>query len=225
MTTDGGTSWTGYTGQWDASVTFNSISCVSTSVCWAAGTDQTGSGAVAESTNGAKTWTLKTPAFLADSGGTRTLKSIDCVSATTCWLAGVSQATSQGPEVDETTDGGATWTSFSNLPGHSPSTTLMGPTPSTGSRAPQRLTCVVVGGLDYYDGKAQVIATTDGGATWSLSPDPALAGLQQLFSVACLPVSGGLPTCRAAGNVGAGGGPDHCHLDRRWCNLGRRGDR
>lgn len=206
VSTDGGTSWTGYTGPWGAYVTFNSISCVSASVCWAAGTDKTGSGAVAESTDGGKTWTLKTPAFLADSGGTRTPNSIDCVSATTCWLAGVSQPTSQGPEVDETTNGGATWTSFSNLP-TIPRYDPDGTYTLDGISCTSALACVVVGGLTYYDGKAQVIATTDGGATWSLSSDPTLAGLQSLFSVACLPVSGGLPTCHAAGNVGAGGGP------------------
>jgi hypothetical protein len=108
--------------------------------------------------------------------------------------------------VDETTDGGATWTSFSNLP-TIPQYDPDGTYTLNGISCTSNLACVVVGGLNYYDGKAQIIATTDGGATWSLSPDPTLAGLQQLFSVACLPVSGSLPTCRAAGNVGAGGGP------------------
>ncbi|HEY2128540.1 MAG TPA: hypothetical protein VGH77_15260 [Streptosporangiaceae bacterium] len=88
MTTNGGASWTGYTGQWASYLTVNSISCASISVCWIAGTGQGGAGEVAESTDGGQTWTQKSPAFLADSGGTRSPNAIDCVSATTCWLAG-----------------------------------------------------------------------------------------------------------------------------------------
>jgi hypothetical protein len=206
VTTNAGASWTGYTGPWASLLDVTSISCVSTSVCWAAGTGKSGGGEVIESTDGGQTWTEKSPAFLADSGGTRTPNAIDCVSATTCWLAGVSQATSQSPEVDETTNGGATWTAFTNLPAitkYDPNGTYT----LSGISCTSALTCVVVGGLDYADGKAQVIATTDGGATWSLSADPTLAGLQQLASVSCLPVTGALPTCHAAGDTGAASGP------------------
>jgi hypothetical protein len=126
--------------------------------------------------------------------------------------------------VDETTDGGATWTSFSNLP-IIPRNDPDGTYTLDGISCISALACVVVGGLNYYDGKAQIIATTDGGATWSLSLDPTLAGLQQLFSVACLPVPGGLPTCRPAGNAGAGGGPAIVTSTERRRYLGRRGDR
>jgi large repetitive protein len=205
VTTNGGASWTGFTGSWASFIDVTSISCVSTSVCWAAGIGQGSAGEVIESTNGGQTWTEKSPAFLADSGGTRTPNAIDCVSVTTCWLAGVSQATSQGPEVDETTDGGATWTAFSNLPAiakYDPDGTYT----LNGISCTSALACVLVGGLNYPDGKAQVIATTDGGATWSLSPDATLAGLQQLDSVSCLPVSGALPTCHAAGDTAAASG-------------------
>lgn len=207
VTTNGGASWTGYTGQWAGLLDVTSISCVSTSVCWAAGLGEGAAGEVIESTDGGKTWTEKSPDFLADSGGTRTPNAIDCVSASTCWLAGVNQATSNGPELDETTNGGATWTAFTNLPA------ITKPAPQgtytlNGISCTSARSCVVVGGLNYGGGKAQVIATTDGGATWSLSADPTLAGLQQLFSVSCLPVSGAQPACHAVGSTGvAPGGP------------------
>lgn len=205
VTTNGGASWTGYTGQWASYISVTSISCVSTSVCWAAGIGEGGAGEVIESTDGGQTWTEKSPAFLADSGGTRMPNAIDCVSATTCWLAGIDQITSDTPEVDETTDGGATWTAFTNLPAITKYNSI-GTYGLNGISCTSALTCVVVGGLNYPEGKAQVIATTDGGATWSLSPDPTLAGLQQLDSVSCLPVAGALPTCHAVGLTAAASG-------------------
>ncbi len=67
------------------------------------------------------------------------------------------------------------------------------------------------GGLNYSDGLAQVISTTNGGQTWSLSTDATLSGLQQIFSISCLPststAASAAATCMAAGDNLAAGGP------------------
>jgi hypothetical protein len=110
------------------------------------------------------------------------------------------------PQVAETTDAGATWTTFTNLPEfvpYDPNGTYQ----LNGISCTSALTCVAVGGLNESDGLAQVISTTDGGATWSLSPDPTLTGLQQFSSVSCIPVPGSLPTCHAAADALQSAGP------------------
>jgi hypothetical protein len=130
---------------------------------------------------------------------------IDCVSPTTCWVVG-SDSGLRNPAVAETTDGGATWSRFSNVP------TPVSGDPNgayalNGISCVTALSCVAVGGLNEVDGTASVDTTTDGGATWTASTDPVLSGIQDLFSVSCLPVTGGLPDCHAAGSALSATGP------------------
>jgi hypothetical protein len=66
---------------------------------------------------------------------------------------------------------------------------------------------VAVGGLNEADGKATVISTADGGATWTRSTSAALSRIQQLFSVSCLPAAHGKTVCLAAGSAEAAAGP------------------
>lgn len=112
----------------------------------------------------------------------------------------------QNPAVAETTDGGASWTTFTNLP------TFASPDPNgtyllNGISCVSALSCVAVGGLNESDGTATVISTVDGGATRARSEDPALSGVQQLFSVSCQPGPGGLPVCNAAADALQAAGP------------------
>jgi hypothetical protein len=121
---------------------------------------------------------------------------IDCVRADTCWVVGASNYAN--PWAVETTDGGATWTTFTNLPAitqYDPNGTYILDSISCTSAQ----SCVAVGGLNYSDGIAQVISTTDGGTTWSLSSDPVVTKAQSLFSLSCLPGAGGTPLCTAVG--------------------------
>jgi hypothetical protein len=67
---------------------------------------------------------------------------------------------------------------------------------------------VLAGGLNGGSGPARVISTTDGGATWSLSADAGLSGVELLFGVSCLPDAGGNTTCYAGGTVRAQPGTD-----------------
>jgi hypothetical protein len=64
-----------------------------------------------------------------------------------------------------------------------------------------------VGGL--YSGPSAVISTTNGGASWSLSTDPALASVQDFVSVSCLPGPSTIDPviCHAAGGAPGGAGP------------------
>ena len=204
VSTDAGKSWTGYT-TLPATLQLTGLSCVSASVCWADGTDVTGKPGVAETTNGGQTWTNMTPASW--TSATWWPNSLDCVSATTCWLVG--QDEPQGlvnPSVVETTDGGTTWTVFSNLPAIT-ATDPNGTYDLNGISCLSATSCVAVGGLNYPDGTATVISTADGGATWTLSTDPTLSRLQQLFGVSCLPTAAGVTRCIAAGAALAAAGP------------------
>jgi IPT/TIG domain len=216
VTTDGGQTWTPYQDM-PTSMLVSSLSCVTTSVCWAAGAGWNDQPTIAETTDGGQTWTDMTPSTWASQQSTWWPNSIDCVSVSTCWLAGMTGNSVQSPAVAEFTDSGASWTTYSNDPTATWATYSSLPTftpydPNgtyilNGISCVSALSCVAVGGLNESDGIAAVISTTDGGVTWSQSADPVLSGLQQLFSVDCLPGTGGLPLCNAAAAATAGGGP------------------
>lgn len=203
VSTDAGQSWTGYA-TLPPGLNLTGLSCVSSTLCWASGTDALGEPVVAETTDGARTWANMTPA----SWGTATWwpNSIDCVSASTCWLAGQDEAHSVAPALVETTDGGATWTQLSNLPAITPYDPN-GTYQLNGISCVSASSCVAVGGLNYSDGKAVVITTADGGSSWTLSSDPTLLKSQQLFGVSCLTTSGGSVRCVAAADALAAAGP------------------
>jgi hypothetical protein len=208
VTTDGGVHWHGFASL-NSGPYVTAVSCPSTSVCWIAGySDSTGAPEIAESTNAGKTWTDKTPASL--SSTYQTLTALDCVSDSVCWVVGDDQASGVAPLAAETTDGGSTWKTFTNLPTFTPYDPN-GTYQLNAISCISALDCVAGGGLNYADGLAQVISTTNGGQTWNLSADPTLSGLQQIFSLSCLPGSSAAATsaatCMAAGDELAAAGP------------------
>jgi hypothetical protein len=208
VTTDGGTDWTGYTDLPSASMTVTAISCPTRKVCWASGPGPEDQPEVARSGDGGKTWTLATPAAWASASYSWWPNAISCVSASTCWLAGQTANSTQNPEVAETTDGGGTWTTFSNLPAVTPDSN--GDTYGlNGISCVAADSCVAVGGINGGSGPATVISTTNGGTSWSLSTASALGSVEDFFSVSCLPgpsvTSGAI--CRAAGVALEAAGP------------------
>jgi hypothetical protein len=202
VTTDGGQNWKGFA-TLPSTMELTAVSCSSTSACWGVGQGEGGRPEVAQSTDGGQTWADVTPAAWA--GARWHSNGIDCVSATTCWLVGTDTGLTE-PAVAQTTDGGASWTLFSNIP----TTISSDPNGAFGLNSiscTTALDCVAVGGDNEAGGIAVVDSTVDGGVTWSASADPALSGLEDLFSVSCLPGSSGLLTCHAAGTALQAGGP------------------
>ena len=209
VTTDQGQHWAGYTDLPGVLGQIAGISCVSESVCWVAGQGVNGSADVAKTTDGGQTWTDMTPpgwlnAYFATA--------IDCVTAADCWVGGVNtdpvkpQPNNGTPWMANTTDGGATWTVLTNLPQiaqYDPN----GYYQINAISCTSATDCVAAGGLDEADGLAQVITTTDAGATWTLSTDPTLMGVQDIFSLSCLPGPDGLPVCNAAADALEAAGP------------------
>lgn len=208
VTTDGGAHWTSHVFGPSASMGVQAISCPTTRVCWAAGAGPSGQPEVARSLDGGTHWQLLTPADWASAAYSWWPNSIDCVSAATCWLAGETADSIQNPAVAKTTDGGRSWSTFSNLPTVTPNGN--GDTYAlNGISCTSAGTCVAVGGINGGPGPAAVISTTDGGTTWSMSSDPALGNLQEAFDVSCLPGAAALSStvCHAAGAAPAAAGP------------------
>jgi hypothetical protein len=204
VTTDAGQTWTDYAGL-PSTFRVTAVSCVSTSVCWAAGPGWADEPHVAKSTDGGQTWTDVSPPDWATASWWP--NAIDCVSASTCYVAGTDNTNDlQNPAAAKTTNGGASWTVFTNLPTFT-SSDPNGTYVLNGISCVSARSCVAAGGLNEADGTATVISTTDGGGTWNRSVDPSLAGVQQFFSVSCLPTGGGLPACMGAGSALEAAGP------------------
>jgi photosystem II stability/assembly factor-like uncharacterized protein len=196
VTTDGGQAWTGYNTLPAAFFKALSISCWSASVCGAAGEDIFGEPQVAFTTDGGQTWTDPTPASWANATWITT--SIDCVSASTCWLTGLNGPFGLvvDPILLKTSNLGASWQAFDHLPGSqstNPETSYALQDISCVSAA----SCVAVGGPDVVNGIGSVLATSDGGRTWTRFPSAKIGDFQ---SVSCVPGIG-LPTCFATGSI------------------------
>ena len=194
VTTDAGQTWSTNVTLPSTVFPITALSCVTTSVCWASGYSSNGGPGVAESTDGGLHWSDRTPSTWA-SDAHWSPNSIDCVSATTCWMAG-SSLFGYTPSVVSTTDGGADWTVFGNLPQFPPDSNgyvLQAISCVTA------VSCVAVGGQYGGSSMAAVISTTDGGTTWALSASPALNRVQQLIGLSCLPGRAGNVVCYAGG--------------------------
>ena len=194
VTTDGGQTWTGYNTLPAAFYKAVSISCWSASVCGAAGEDIHGEPQVAFTTDGGVTWTDPTPASWADVDWITT--SIDCVSASTCWLTGLNGPFGDvvDPILLKTPDLGASWQDHSDLPG-SQSTN---PATSYGLQdisCVSAASCVAVGGPDEANGTGTVLATGNGGRSWIRFPSATIGDFNSVSCVAGIVV----PTCFATG--------------------------
>lgn len=203
VTDDGGAHWRGFASL-NSGPDVTAVSCPSRSVCWVAGVNtSTDAPEIAESTDSGKTWSDKTPASI--SSPDQQLNAVDCVSDSVCWVVGDDQANGVAPLAAETTDGGTTWKTFANLPTFTPYDPN-GTYQLNAISCISALDCIAGGGLNFADGLAQVVSTTDGGQTWNLSTDPTLSSLQEVFSLSCLP-AGGQATCMAAADNLSAGGP------------------
>ena len=196
VTTDGGQTWTGYNSLPAAFYRGFSISCWSASVCGAAGQDVYGEPQVAFTTDGGMTWTDPTPASWANVSWITT--SIDCVSASTCWLTGLNGPFGSvvDPILLKTPDLGASW----QAPGHLPGAQSTNPATAYALQDISCLSaasCVAVGGPDEVNGVGTVLVTSNGGLTWTRFPSAKVSDFQ---SVSCVPGIG-LPTCFATGAV------------------------
>jgi hypothetical protein len=205
VTTDAGQTWTGYASL-PSTIRVTAVSCPSASTCWASGTSWlAGTPEIAVTGDGGQVWNDVTPPSW--STATWWPNAIDCTSPAACWLVGENGAGGlQSPAAAMTSDGGATWTTFSNLPAivqYDPNGTYE----LDGISCLSADSCVAVGGLDEGDGKAVVISTADDGTTWTLSTSKKLSHLQELFGVSCLPAARGKTTCFAAGAALGAAGP------------------
>lgn len=180
FTTDGGVTWQ------DAAVepdfgSFAGISCSSTTDCVAVGSNM-----VAKTTDGGRTWSWKGLAYA--------FNSVSCTSTQNCVaVAGATESTfaiNTEATVFTTTDGGTTWTQEPVPSNLSTINSVSCPTASN---------CVAVGTGSLYPSSGSagvIIASHDGGRTWSI--EPIAPGAYPLNAVSC-----GLATaCVASGLSG-----------------------
>ncbi len=111
---------------------------------------------------------------------------VACATTTTCVAVGTN--TSQAGDLLRTTDSGATWTPE---PVPAGTTTASDTTSLNAVACPTTTTCLAVGGT--LNGGAQVLVTSDAGATWTAEPLPTVGAV--LDGISCPSAT----TCTAVG--------------------------
>ena len=196
-TSDGGATWTDATSRFANSLT--QVQCPSATVCYAAG-DR---GVFLRSADGGRTWSNPAPAANDRSTNpSNPIYGLSCPSLSTCYGSDVYG------HVVKTTDGGGSWTWF-RTPVTTPGVDVAGsggPVPFSGLfgiSCVSDSSCVAVGG-NPRGGNTEpaidspIVATTDGGQTWTKETSNAGVG-NDLQSVSCLT---GTTTCYAVGFAG-----------------------
>jgi photosystem II stability/assembly factor-like uncharacterized protein len=162
-TTDGGANWNAQIAASGASAGFDSISCLNTNACFAAGYD----GSIVKTIDAGTSWHAMPPV-----AGAASVSAISCLNSTVCFAT---DATAAG-HVYTTQDGGASWT-LSWDAATDPFTSSAGPLYGISCFGAQ--TCIAVG-------RSGLIGiTTDDGAHWRAGD----AGTTTtLTSISCLSV-------------------------------------
>jgi lysophospholipase L1-like esterase len=170
-TTDGGTVWTNQPPPTNPE--FSDIACANTSDCWAVGNTFGPSGFIMATNDGGTDWTTQTVPT-----GIGRIYGITCVDAADCWAVGTS--TGNAPVIIATTTFGAVWVTQAVPPGF----TAFGNGQSRSITCFNTMDCWAVGSSGISPSTTQaVIATTDGGTSWTSQTPPHSGG--QLSSVAC----------------------------------------
>ena len=195
-TADGGDTWTEQTLPVGV-LSFGAVSCppsVGTPTCFVVGKVSPTGAEVFVSTDGGDTWSAPDPL-----GMPNFVNGISCSSTVDCVAVGTAPSWSASPLIAATTNGWSTW-SFESAPS--------GATALNSVSCISNLDCVAVGSGNLGGGviSGDVLATTDGGATWSdQTPEDTYPGFApQLQSVSCSSTT----ACVAIGFQGQGeGGP------------------
>jgi len=205
-TTDGGESWVTVAGPSQlSSIGIARLSCTSAAACVAVvkgPKGSTGTAAVFITSNGGGTWT-ESP--LPAGFSPRTLQ---CFSSRACVAAGVSRSP-QGNvgTILYSTDGGATWASASVPSGLGPAISLSCADSSDCLASQPAIQCATSAcSIDENRAATQMLASTDGGASWTLAGVTGLPSGVQTIGLSCPGTSncwaGGFDT---SGNSGAQG--------------------
>ncbi len=185
-TANGGTTWSAVSSPTDKALT--QVTCPSSSVCYAAG-DR---GIVLKSSDGGQTW-----GYLSSTDG-NPVYGLTCPDVNTCYITDIYA------HIVKTANAGSTWT-WQTTPVTTPGVQVPGsggPNPFAGLFGASCVNdnhCVAVGGFPPAGTDPPIVATTNGGTTWTLETSNAGTG-DYLNGVSCLP---GTTTCYAVGRGGA----------------------
>lgn len=164
------------------------VACPSTTTCYAVGHNSTSSADILATTDGGATWTNQTVP-----SGVASLDAVACPSPATCYAVGFGGGSYDGVIV-ATTDGGTTWRSQSTPVGGDDTSGYL-----SGVACPSTTTCYAVGS-DEGTSTADILATTNGGATW-MAQVPAAQEVNQARSLAAVACSS-VADCLAVGSDG-----------------------
>ena len=175
-TTDGGRIWNAQNLPGDVTA-LDGVSCPTPTDCWAVGTTSLSKGIIVATVNGGSTWNSQSLPT-----GIRTLNEVSCPTPSHCWAVGATS--SNVGAVVATTDGGGTWSS-QGLPSDIGQTLPSGLYALNGVSCATSSDCWAVGASSSNAGI--VVATTNGGSTWSSQSLPSNVSL--LDGASC-PTSG-----------------------------------